>query len=305
MKTLERKDSARHLFAVPDKIVVATDLADLDYLIPHAMAQARACGGALTLVHVIPPGEAIPLDASAIPYLDLSEMKKEAVAILEPAATKIRDSGIPCDVIVAEGSPKEQLVALVREMHAGRIIAGTHGRRNLKRFFLGSVAHEILRTAEVPVCTIGPHAHEASAFGAPRKILHPVSLCSGFEESARIAMEMAEFYRADITLLHVLSRNVKAQPDSDRVVAWTQSELRRVIPEEAPLWTHATVRVEIGEVVDEVLNVAAEIEADLIVLGVNADISFWPIRGDDTVYNIIARAKAPVLSMRRLPGQAN
>ncbi|MFZ0632543.1 MAG: universal stress protein [Acidobacteriaceae bacterium] len=301
MKTLEHLPFNQRLFAVPDRILVATDLADLDYLIPHATAQARACGGSLTLVHVIPPGQAIPLDASAIPYLDVADMKKEALEILETAALKIRDSGIPCDTAVVQGYPKEQLVALARETHAGRVIAGTHGRRNLKRFFLGSVAHEILRTAEVPICTIGPHAHQASSFGALRKILHPVSLCSGFEESAGVAMEMAEFYRADITLLHVLSRNVQNQPDADRVVEWTKAELRRIIPDEAPLWTRATVQVEIGDVVEEVLNVAAEIEADLIALGVNTDASFWPIRGDDTVYNIIARAKAPVLSIRHLP----
>ena len=215
MKTLEHVQPSQRWFAVPDKILVATDLADLDYLLPHAVAQARACGGALTLAHVIPPGEAIPLDASAIPYLDVADMKKEAIEILEPAAAKIRDRGIPCDVTVLQGYPKEQIARLAREIHAGRIIAGTHGRRNLRRFFLGSVAHEILRTAEVPVCTIGPHAHEASSFGAPRKILHPVSLCAGYEASARMAMEMAEFYRADITLLHVLSRSVNSQPDAE------------------------------------------------------------------------------------------
>lgn len=304
MKILEHVVPSQRLFAVPDKILVATDLADLDYLIPQAIAQARACGGALTLAHVIPPGEAIPLDASAIPYLDVADMKREAFELLEPAADKIRNCGIPCDVTVVQGNPKEQIAALVRETHAGRIIAGTHGRRNLKRFFLGSVAHDILRSAEVPVCTIGPHAHETSSLGAPRKILHPVSLCAGYEDSARIAMEMAEFYRAEITLLHVLSRNVQTQPDADRVVEWTKTELRRIVPDEASLWTHATVQVEIGDIVDEVLNISAEIDADLIVLGVNKDAAFWPIRGDDTVYNIIARARAPVLSIRHLPEQA-
>ncbi len=111
---------------------------------------------------------------------------------------------------------------------------------------------------------------------------------------------MAQFYRADITLLHVLSRSVQSQPDADRVVEWTKSEIRRIIPDEAALWTHTSVQVEIGDVVEEVLNVAAEQTADLIVLGVDANVSFWPIRGDDTVYSIIAQAKVPVLSLRHL-----
>ena len=299
MKTLEEVTRRTRAFVVPDKILVATDLDDVEYLMPHAVAQARACGAALTLAHVIPPGEAMPLDASAIPYLDVSALREEARQILEQAAQPVRESGIPCDVTVVEGHPRDEIAALAHDLQVGRILAGTHGRRHLKRFFLGSVAHEILRTAGVPVCTIGPHARAASSFGAPRKILHPVSLCAGCEESSRIAMELAEFYRADITLLHVLSKDVKSQHDSDRIVEWTKSELQRLVPSEAPLWTHATLQVEVGDVVEEVLNVAAEMDADLIVLGVNKDVTFWPIRGDDTVYEIIASAKSPVLSFRR------
>jgi len=301
MKTLEETVSSKRAFVVPEKILVATDLEDLEYLLPHALSQARACGSILTLAHVIPPGQIVPLDASAIPYLDVSEMKREAEQTLRRAAEKAQSTGIECDIAVAEGNPRERITTLARDLNAGRVVAGTHGRRHLKKLLLGSVAHEILRSAEVPVCTIGPHAHEASSFGAPRKILHPVSLCAGYESSARMAIEMGRFYRADVTLLHVLSRSVNNQPDADRVVEWTKSELQRAIPDEAALRTHATVQVEIGDVVDEVLNVAAETSADLIVLGVDANVSFWPIRGDDTVYNIIARAKVPVLSIRHLP----
>jgi nucleotide-binding universal stress UspA family protein len=305
MKTLDEAVSSKRTFVVPEKILVATDLEDTDYLIPHAVAQARACGSALTLVHVIPPGQAIPLDASAIPYLDVAEMKREAEQTLKRVAAQAEASGIVCDMMVVEGNPREQITALAREVHAGRIIAGTHGRRHLKKFLLGSVAHEILRSAEVPVYTIGPHAHEASSFGAPRNILHPVSLCAGYENSARIAIEMAQFYRANITLLHVLGRGVKSQPDSDRVLVWTRSEMQRIVPEEAPLWTHVTVQVEIGDVVGEVLNVAKEMNADLILLGVNSDVGFWPIRGDDTVYGIIAEARSPVLSIRHAAGTSS
>jgi len=38
-------------FVAPDKILVATDLTDLDYLIPHAKAQCEASGASLVLCH--------------------------------------------------------------------------------------------------------------------------------------------------------------------------------------------------------------------------------------------------------------
>ena len=88
MKTLDQTVSNNRAFVVPEKILVATDLADTEYLIPHAVAQARACGSSLTLVHVIPPGQAIPLDASAIPYLDVAEMKHEAEQTLKRVAAQ-------------------------------------------------------------------------------------------------------------------------------------------------------------------------------------------------------------------------
>lgn len=296
MEILEETAVSNRALVVPDKILVATDLADTDYLIPHAMAQARACGAALTLVHVIPPAEVIPLDATAIPYMDEAAMQEEARQTLEGVASRVRDSGIPCDVVVVPGYPRHRIAAIAGDIKAGRVLTGTHGRRHLKRILLGSVAHEILRTVDVPVCTIGPHAHEASSFGAPRRILHPVSLCPGYAESAAIAMEMAQFYRAEITLLHVLSADTETQEDAARVVGWTRSQLKQIIPAETS--ARATVQVTTGDVVDKVLEVSAEMNSDLIVLGVNADLSIWPVRGDDTVYSIIARAKSPVLSIR-------
>jgi nucleotide-binding universal stress UspA family protein len=298
MKTLEERTAANRALVVPDRILVATDLTDADYLVPHAIAQARACGAALTFVHVIPPGEAQTLNARAIPFQDSAAMAEEASRALDAIGARVRGLEIPCDVLVVAGYPCEQIDAIAREIHAGRIIAGTHGRRHFRKFFLGSVAHEILRSAEIPVFTIGPLAREASSFGAPRKILHPVSLVSGFEESARVAIEIAEFYRADITLLHVLSAEVQTQHDADRIVAWTKSEMQRLVPDEAAMWTHVTTQVEAGDVVEEVLNVDAEMQADLIVLGVNHEGAFWPMHTDDTVYKIIARAKSPVLSIR-------
>jgi nucleotide-binding universal stress UspA family protein len=298
MRTLDERASSSHALVVPDRILVATDLADADYLVPYAIAQARACGAALTFVHAIPPGEALSLDARAIPCEDSAAMTEEARKALDAIGQRIRDLGIQCDVRIVSGFPRDQIAAVAGEIGAGRILAGTHGRRHFRRFFLGSVAHEILRSARIPVFTVGPNAREASSFGAPRRILHPVSLSAGFECSARFAIQFAQFYRAEITLLHVLAPGAQDQIDVEGVVEWSRAELQRLVPDEAVLWTRVTPQVEFGDVADEVLNVSAEMDADLIIVGVNSEASFLPSRRDDTVYKIIARAKSPVLTIR-------
>ena len=48
---------------------------------------------------------------------------------------------------------------VVKNSGAGRLILGTHGRRGLKKFVLGSVARQLLETVDIPVCTVGPRAH--------------------------------------------------------------------------------------------------------------------------------------------------
>lgn len=280
----------RWVFTAPDKILVASDLDDLDYLVPYAIAQGESCGASLVLAHVIPSVELVPVDAAAI-------LAADAAAILDGACSKIRAAGVRCETEIRHGNPVDVVAELVGQLRAGRVVLGTHGRRNLKKFFLGSTAHEILKKVEVPVWTVGPHARPF-AHGAPHRILHPVSLSSGYQETAQLALGLAQFYNAEITLLHVLPRDMHARSVSERLVQWTTFELGHLIPKEAPLWTTATIMVEAGEVVDQILEMAEKMLADLIVMGSNPDSSFWPVYGDNTVYNVIAEARCPVLTLR-------
>ena len=289
-------------FTAPIKILVATDLTDIDYLIPHAQAQCEASGASLVLSHVIPPVESGPLDDAVLFIADAAKAAtqrhlEEARKILGGVAAKMRADGIDCEVVIRYGHPRDVVKELVSHVHAERVILGTHGRRNLKRFFLGSTANEILKSVNVPVCTVGPHARPF-AHGQPRRILHPVSLSSGYQETAKLAVKLGQFYKAEITLLHVLPRDLHAEYAGERLVRWTAFELGRLIPDEAPLWTTATIAVEAGEIVEQILSTAEHLGADLIVMGSNPDTAFWPVYGDNTVYNVIAEAKCPVLTLR-------
>jgi hypothetical protein len=38
-------------------------------------------------------------------------------------------------------------------------------------------------------------------------------------------------------------------------------------------------------------------------MGSNPDTAFWPVYGDNTVYNVIAEAKCPVLTLRHSLGK--
>ena len=59
----------------PKSILVATDLNDLDFLLPVAIEQAKVTGAMIWLLHVIPPDAYVSIESGAFP----SGLKRESV----------------------------------------------------------------------------------------------------------------------------------------------------------------------------------------------------------------------------------
>src|ERR1700735_3808818 len=169
------QSNIRSTFTAPGKIVVATDLTDTEYLLPHAIAQAKSSGAALILVHAVLPHESMPVETGAVPYYDPLRMDRDARLLLDQLVRDVLTHGVECAAVVRHGFVPDVVTDVVRNTHAGRLILGTHGRRGLKKFVLGSVARQLLETVDIPVCTIGPRAHKKTT-DPPGLILHPVSL---------------------------------------------------------------------------------------------------------------------------------
>ncbi len=61
--------------------------------------------------------------------------------------------------VITEGDPAEQILASAAAQHAGLIIVGTHGRRGLRRLFVGSVAETVVCRSTVPVVVVRASRH--------------------------------------------------------------------------------------------------------------------------------------------------
>ena len=57
-------------------------------------------------------------------------------------------------VLVAHGSPADEILSLSRAGQFDMIVMGTHGRTGLQRLVMGSVAETVVRRAHCPVLTI-------------------------------------------------------------------------------------------------------------------------------------------------------
>ena len=280
-----------------NKIVVATDLTDTDYLLPYAIAQARASGASLILVNAVLPHESMPVETGAIPYYDPLRMDRDARLLLENVAREVREQGVDCATAVRHGFAPDVIAEVVKNADAARLIIGTHGRRGLKKFVLGSVARQLLDLVDVPVCTIGPRAHHLPA-GVPGTILHPVSLAGMHETSTALSLQLARQFGARVVLLHVVPPGAATARNPGTALDAATAELNRLVPAEARGSTQVMVRFALNNVVSEVLNVAREIEAGLIVLGVHAPAHSWLPGTEPAAYKILVSASCPVISLR-------
>jgi len=289
-------------FVNPARILVATDLTDGDYLVPHAVAQAKASGARVLLIHAVLPANAFPMAAGYAPYPDEVLVDREVQLLLEGMARQIERQGVSCDIFFKHGFTAEVIAYKLKTTGATRLIMGTHGRGKLGQLALGSVAKELLGSVDVPVFVVGPHALDAVDQATPRRILHPVSLIGDYKKSAEIAFELARTYKAQLTLLHVLDPDTEASVSRERSLAWSENALLALLANGKGLTTSIQARATYGNVVEEILNAAAQTNADWIVLGVDGGFSSLPLQ-NNTAYKVIAAANCPVLTVIHEPNK--
>lgn len=282
--------------ASPDHILVATDLTDTDYLLPHAIAQAKDCGAHLTLVHVIVPPDVLPVNSGATAYVSETKRDRDARMMLIGLKRQIERYGLFCDVVRRHGLAADIVREELERTGATRLIVGTHGRGRLGQMALGSVANELLTSVRVPVFAVGPNAR----FGGqsrPHRILHPVSLTGDYIKSVRLAFDLAQTYRAELILLHVLNSDVREGINPERTFAWTERALRSLLPDTDEPMPPIHTRVKAGDLVKEILNGAKEEKADWIVIGMDGTVPLFHFP-DNAAYKVTAAALCPVLAFR-------
>lgn len=74
--------------------------------------------------------------------------------LLEPARARARAAGVEHEIEVARGDPAHTLVDIVDNFGCDLVVMGSRGMGTLRSALLGSVAHEVLHAAPVPVLVV-------------------------------------------------------------------------------------------------------------------------------------------------------
>ncbi|HET7104568.1 MAG TPA: universal stress protein, partial [Terracidiphilus sp.] len=141
----------------PSTILFACEIPANEKAFNFALAQAREFGANLILFHAYDTFVVAASEASGVRYYnDDAATERAQIHHLEPLAQRVREAGIRCEIIVRPGLAADEILACVRERSVDRIVMGTHSPGPVGKLLVGSVAEEVVRTAPVPVFTIGP-----------------------------------------------------------------------------------------------------------------------------------------------------
>ncbi len=219
--------------------------------------------------------------------------RKAAAAHLTRYVMDIFGEGVQVDSLVTEDRPDQAILKTAAGRQADLIVMGTHGRSGWSRIMLGSVAERVLREADRPVLTVGFGLKKFET--APlslKKIICPVNYSPVSRKALDHAAATAERFAAELTVIHALEPSSVPQRDreeKDRLCAWIPHELR-------PKCTFQEV-IRRGNAAEQIIDLAASMEADLIVLGAqHKPFSDSTVIGTTTV-NVTRHSPCPVLTV--------
>jgi nucleotide-binding universal stress UspA family protein len=166
---------------------------------------------------------------------------------------------------------------------------------------IGSVAEQVLRSVYLPVITVGPEAHLPVASGEERVVLHATTLRETSRPSAALACHVAAQRKAKLVLLHVLppieTMIRKHMPTGTESKAMVEL---RILAEETGAGCCSEVEPVVlhGNPFIEILALASERRAGMIVLGATRRMAFENLARERTIYRILSHARCPVLTLR-------
>jgi nucleotide-binding universal stress UspA family protein len=263
----------------------------------RALALSREHNAELTVVQAVPVTESFGLRGRA---------RMTHIAALRHAAEA---EGVSLRVSVQHGDPAGVIVLHANARPFDLVIVGTHQRVGMGRLREGSVAERVIQRVTSPVLIVPAVENDGGKVTAP---FGRIVCATDFESTSTAALEMAlpiaQKAGGRLTLVHIING---VSPESTTRSAWHFSvpeyrrlvaaaawrRLQEAIPHEARQSGSVHARVVNGTPSDEIIRIADEARADLIVMGVTSRGAIGRRLIGSTAARVMRRAGCAVLAV--------
>lgn len=289
-------------------VVCALDFSDCsEAALIQAVDYAERLHGKLHLIHSDPTfhSEFGHVEQAEVVTKGLEEQTR-AYAIEALGGENVFDVVGP-EIVVRRGVyAGDAILQYADEVNADYIILGTHGRRGVRRFIVGSVAEYVVRGANCPVLTV-PMVAARSHPGPSAPILVPIDYSEHSRMALREAKEISKGFSAPVELVHVLedfgivphfylAGGIVPVNDLPTLRTYADSHLRELDAEVGGEGA-AGYRVRSGSAHREIPKYAEEIGAGLIVMATHGLSGVQHALMGSVTERTLRYAKCPLLSV--------
>jgi nucleotide-binding universal stress UspA family protein len=284
-----------------EKIIVGYDDSEFSNA---AMCQAagwiRRHGGTAVLAHAVYFSEE--------EFTSMPEQREQRFKIGRNMCSTARDSmsaelGLNGNLLafVCEGEPHEVLVDMARAKNADLIALGTHGRKGIKKLFMGSVTARVIQSSPCDVLIV---KKSTDCSGQYKSILlsYDGSECS--KKALERTCELAKIDGSEITALYVIPRYEEMVEfiSSSVIRKNIASEAKKILSEAVSLAAENGIKIRTemadGNEAVKIGEVARRLKSDLIVRGTHGWMGFDKAIIGSVIENVIINAPCPVLAVR-------
>jgi nucleotide-binding universal stress UspA family protein len=265
----------------------------------------------LVVAHVVP--------SLAMFDYGLPETTQELEKLAFDDAKKSLDEAIPVDYrdlvsihpIITTGDVREELLRIIHDEKIDLVVMGSHGRRIIERFFLGSTTEHILRKVPVPVLTVSRiiPGHEIHTPGPVpiRRIVYAVDLSESTEIGLRYSAELARTFGAELELVHAIDpletgqwgiEVPGTQPfDLSEIETIARERLQQIVDSVEIEDIKVNISVVEGIPHNTIIRFADEVNADLLVQNLKNKGVLERVMLGATAERVIRASHIPVLSL--------
>lgn len=279
--------------------------------VKYAAAFARSGGGRVVLFSV--QNASVPPNLITLPARVFEEQENKWLLQLRSEVEDLLADplfdGLEVEPVIVEGEPASQIAKAVRDYDIDLVTVVTHGRKGLARALWGSTAEEIIAEAPCPVLTIRPPQHDFIEHRDGRsevrlnRVLLPTNFRPSSAAATQVANQLANQTGAELHVVYVIGDYLEQIsvifPEGgltalSRLRDYVKERMGQVSPGDG---ASAIPHIAEGRPYEEIVRLAAEKDADLIVIGTSVHASLFggtPVLGSETE-RVVRNAPCPVL----------
>jgi nucleotide-binding universal stress UspA family protein len=299
------------MHTLPTKILCAIDFSNFtEIVIQKSISLAQKFNANLILLHTIyHPEDALYGSAD---FKRSGEWEKQKVIATDRIHQLMSLKDTFWKAVVLYGDPVEEIPKYAENNHIDLVIVASYGVSGIKRFLIGTVVERLARKLTQPLLILRADKQQNDPFQplfqSNSKMIICCDLLDETKKMIKYGLMWARNFKLSVILLHVIEKPIDEDEIEQITAPYSQaqqmfqekikSKMLEMVPDNYLNTVPLEVRIVAGQAQETLLEMADEIDAALMVLGVRYHSAFGKLLISSTTEVVLRYAPCPVITVQ-------